>query len=317
MGSQFIHADSYGREAGKGKRSGNTVDSIVGEAEREAGQCYHIEEPEPPVILYGKSFKEAGEEAKKWAESMTDTRGHKYRKDGLCLVAGVISAPEDLKNWDKYKKDSIKWLKKKYGDCLKSVIEHTDESHQHIHFAVVPKGSQMFETIHQGYAAQRGADPKRGDRKRLAEEKALGRRQGIHAYQTAMREYQDEFYEAVSKRHGLTRIGPARRRLSRGEWKQEQAQAVRIADTLQKIDTQKTEMNQFAIGLKARDDAVKEAEKLNSKTMGEFLGKQFHDLSQEQINECWAVLQSKATEFRTTQTRSTTHSEEQKKGRSH
>lgn len=244
MGSQFIHADSYGRQAGKGKRSGNTIDSIAGEAEREPGQCYHVANPQKPIILFGESFREAGEEAKKWADGMKDARGHALRKDALCMVAGVVSVPDDLKDWDSYKADALKWLKAKYGECLKSVIEHTDESHRHLHFAVVAKEGERFETIHQGYAAQRGADPKRGDRKRTAEQKADGRRQGIHAYQIAMRDYQKEFYEAVSIKHGLTKIGPGRRRLSRGEWKQEQEQAKEIAANISKISERHKVLNE-------------------------------------------------------------------------
>lgn len=300
MGSQFIHADSYGRQAGKGKRSGNTIASIVGEAERDEGQCYHIEEPQKPVVLFGSSFREAGIEAEKWAEPMKDARGHKLRKDALCMVAGVVSAPDDLKDWDKYKKDAVKWLVKKYGKCLKSVVEHTDESHRHFHFAVVAKKGERFETIHQGYAAQREADPLRGDRKRTTEEKSSGRRQGIHAYQTAMRDYQDEFYEAVSKKHGLTRIGPGRRRLSRGEWKQEQEEARKIAATIARNERAEEALRERFTEVVGREKAVQEAEKLNSKTTGDFLRKQFTALNQEQINQCWAVLQAKANEFRTT-----------------
>lgn len=39
--------------------------------------------------------------------------------------------------WDDYKNDSIKYLKEKYGDKLKSVVEHTDEAHPHFHFYVL------------------------------------------------------------------------------------------------------------------------------------------------------------------------------------
>lgn len=315
MGSQFIHADSYGREPGKGKRSGNTIASIVGEAERDEGQCYHVEDPQKPIVLYGKSFREAGEEAKKWAEGMTDARGHKLRKDALCMVAGVISAPDDLKNWDKYKKDSVTWLKKKYGKNLKCVLEHTDENRKHLHFAVVAEKGELFETIHQGYAAQKRADPKRGDRKRTVDEKADGRRKGIRAYQTAMRDYQDEFYEAVSKKHGLTRIGPARRRLSRSEWKQEQAEAQRIAATLARNEKAEETLRSRFDEVVKREKAVEEVEKLNSETMGSFLQSQFRELNQDQINHCWAVLKTKADEFRATPKQVISESQELKKGK--
>lgn len=310
MGSQFIHAESYGRQAGKGKRSGNTIDSIAGEAEREDGQCYHIKNPQKPVILFGESFREAGDEAKKWAESMKDARGHNLRKDALCMVAGVVSAPEDLENWEAFKADSLEWLKAKYGECLKSVIEHTDESHRHLHFAVVAKPGERFETIHQGYAAQRGADPKRGDRKRTVEKKAEGRRQGIQAYQSAMRDYQKEFYEAVSIKHGLTKIGPGRRRLTRGEWKQEQAQALEIAANITKIQDRSKVLDSHI------EEVIEDQKKIEKATelwkaklqTGDFqvglrLADVFHSLSKDQINECWAVTKQYADKLRKVQNR--------------
>lgn len=303
MGSQFIHVESYGREAGKGKQAGHTIDSIVGEAERDDGQCYHVENPIKPVILYGTSFRDAGEEAKKWAEDAKDARGHKLRKDALCIVAGVISAPDDLEDWEKYKKRSLSWLQEKYGKNLKSVIEHTDENHKHIHFAVVPEKGCSFETIHQGYKAQKEADPNRGNRKRSAEEKIAGRRKGVIAYQSAMRGYQDDFYEKVSRIHGLTRIGPARRRLTRSAWRQEQIQAHSIANSLVDIeelalvaDKLKNINLEFHQKLEKREKNVKEAEKLNP--TGEFLRENFQGLTHEQQRQCWVALKQQAEAIR-------------------
>lgn len=298
MGSQFIHIESYGRTAGKGKSTGKTIRAIVGEAEREEGQCFHVENPTPPVILYGVSFKEAEKEAEKWAENQKDPRGHKLRKDALCMVAGVVSAPEDLKNWDKYKKDVVHWLNKKYGKALRSVIEHTDESHKHIHFAVVPEGKNRFETIHDGYLAQRIANPKRGDRKRSKEDKVISRRLGIKAYKEAMRAYQDDFYKSVSKKYGLTRIGPACRRLSRAEWKAEQAQAMRIAETLQELGQERSQTKELFEKANAKAKVIEEAGKKENVVLFEFLQKQFTGLSYEQKEECWQSFIAKTNEVR-------------------
>jgi len=45
------------------------------------------------------------------------------------------------------------------------------------------------------------------------------------AYRKAMREWQDAYYTECASLHGMSRLGPGRRRLSRGEWQAEQAQA--------------------------------------------------------------------------------------------
>lgn len=235
MGTQFIHADSFSRICGTGKKSQNTISTITAEADREQGNCPHVENPLPPQVLYGCSFSEAGELAKKWAENSKDARGHALRKDALCFVAGVISAPDDLENWDKFKADSIEFLKKTYGKNLKSVIEHTDEPFKHIHFGVVAGQGERFEMIHQGYAAKLAADPNRGDKKRTKEQKAEGRKKGDRAYKDAMTEFGNSFYKEVSVNHGVARTGPRRRRMTRAEWKTEENQRKLLAEKGQSI----------------------------------------------------------------------------------
>lgn len=228
---QFIHVESYARSAPKtakttnSGKAGKNINYVIAEANREAGAHPHIDAPEPPIVLFGVPLEHIERIAEEWAQSVTDSAGRKLRKDGLCLLAGVISAPSDIKNWDKFKNESIQYLKEKYGNCLKTVIEHTDESHPHLHFYVIPELGQKFETVHQGREASAGV-------------KENGGLKGVQnqAYKAAMREFQDEFYAAVGVQNGMTRIGPARRRLTREEWKLEQVQAENTAKTIQKID---------------------------------------------------------------------------------
>lgn len=204
---------------------------------------------------------------------MTDARGHNLRKDALCLVAGVVSAPHDIEpeGWEKFRSDSIDWLKKKYGDALESVIEHTDESHPHLHFYVVPKPGQRFESIHQGRAA---ANAKKGQGGKKGEQN--------QAYKASMREFQDEFFEKVGIEHGFTRIGPGKRRLTREEWKLEQIQAAAAAKaitvahdtvTLSKVEAQQIKDKAVQDGkefaartLKKADQIEKAAEKRGFET---------------------------------------------------
>jgi len=104
------------------------------------------------------------------------------------------------------------------------VIAHHDESHPHLHFYVVPEPGQRFETIHQGKAAAAAAKQQPGTKKG-------GENQ---AYKQAMREFQDEFFDAVGIENGMTRIGPGKRRLTREEWKLEQIQAASAAHAIGK-----------------------------------------------------------------------------------
>jgi hypothetical protein len=56
-------------------------------------------------------------------------------------------------------------------------------------------------------------------------------------YKSAMRTWQND-YNKVTARHGLARIGPARRRLTRGQWQIEKAEVERRGEQLRRIKTE-------------------------------------------------------------------------------
>ena len=238
-GFQFIHVEGYARKAGKGKASGRTIRDVIAEAKREIGNHHHITNPEVPQVLFG-DLDDAEADAVAWADNSKNARGHKLREDGLALLAGVISYPNadamvasvaenrvfgveiqanatavasHKRKWEKFRDASMMFLREKYGDSLKCIVEHTDEKHPHLHFYVVPKIGQSFDSIHEGKAAKNQA--------RLVG----GRREQTIAYIEAMRGFQDDFYNKVGISAGLARLGPGKRRLSRAEWKLEQHQA--------------------------------------------------------------------------------------------
>ncbi len=237
---QFIHIESYSRTAPKtaqhknkktgkqsGKKGGHCVSYIVKEATRDPDSIPHIDNPQSPIYHHGKPLEELEATCNAWADTVKDASGHKTRKDALCLVAGVASAPHDITEeaWAAFRADLIKWLQEKYGERLQTIIEHADESHPHLHFYVVPLPGERFEIIHQGKAAA-SAEKKNGGLKGEQNQ----------AYKAAMREFQDEFYNAVGIEHGFTRIGPGKRRLTREEWKLEQIQAEAAAAAIQKAN---------------------------------------------------------------------------------
>ena len=221
MAYQFIHIEAYAREIKKGL-TGRTVREIIAEAKREPGNCPHIDidkKSNPalaPVRIYGLNLDKVEEEVHRWAENSKDGGGQKLRKNGNCLLAGVVSLPDDTleKDWQSFKNSAVNWLKKEYGKCLRSVIEHKDEAHKHLHFYCIPEAGKQFSSIHKGIEA----------RTKARQEKLSSKEQNL-AYCEAMREFQDKFSIEVGQHHGLTRIGPGRRRLTRAQWQQEQAQA--------------------------------------------------------------------------------------------
>lgn len=213
-GYQFIHLNAYGRVGGLVSKTSFKINiwDVANEAERCAGAISHILNPQQPNIVFGCSPSQAASLADQWAAKAKDLLGRRLRKDGLCLAAGVISLPVTrADDWPSFRDASIKYLHTMYGDRLKSVVEHLDESHPHIHFYLVPHNDERFEDIHCGYKA-------------AATAKLSGGVKGVQnsAYKQAMRDWQDSFYKHVCSAFGLTRIGPGRRRLSRGEWRSEQ-----------------------------------------------------------------------------------------------
>lgn len=133
-GYQFLHVEAYAREeSNKGrtqtkKNSDGTFSSkevakekrgnvrwVIAEAKREQNSCHHIDSPQPPLVLLG-DLDQVEQEATRWAEEATDERGRKLRKDGACLLAGVISLPRDEEaKWEQFKAKSLDWLKENTG----------------------------------------------------------------------------------------------------------------------------------------------------------------------------------------------------------
>ena len=264
--SQFYRYETYGRAAQKPKegqksaKGGKTMYDIIGEATRQEGYTEHLENPEEPVLLYGIPYSEAVKLAEKWCEESKEIRHDKkkvkkineqtgeeeevietverktaLKKTAQCCIAGIVSAPPDMTedDWNKFKNDSIEYLKQKYGDRLKTVVEHLDENyqtenfkdvlHHHIHYFVVPEIGEKIEDIHPGLKAKYEADYLRGNREASAkatkEEKKLSRKTGDKAYRDAMRKEQDDFYDAVSYNYNLNRKGKKRcNRLTRPEF---------------------------------------------------------------------------------------------------
>ena len=230
MSAQFIHIETYSRNSTtwtgkdkKGKAKGGTtrsIQEIVDEALRKPNNCPHIAEPIKPIILYGNSPEDIPTLCDYYATTVKTKNGCKLKPAALVCIAGVVSVGEpDREKWEKVKHDSIKYLKNKYGERLKSVVEHKDEAYPHIHFYVVPKDGEKLEDIHEGLKARNKA--------RYEDKQPFGIQN--RAYISAMKTFQDDYNKAVGMPNGLTRIGPARRRLTREAWKAETTAANNMA----------------------------------------------------------------------------------------
>lgn len=242
---QFIHLEAYSLKANQqgGKNSkfnkevkARTVSEVMGETLRKEGFCNHVEEPEAPGVLYGDlNAVEAlcVDYHKKHKNIDKNGKAKALRSDANVLIAGVVSLEgikENYDDWDKYKTDVVEYLKEKYGDNLAAVVEHTDEENPHLHFYIVPKIGQKLDELHSGKNAVLELKKK--------EPKALKGKQN-KAYIEAMRAFQDDFYDKVSKKYGLAKIGPARDRVSRKIYFEQKKSAEEYRKTLKQIEENK------------------------------------------------------------------------------
>ena len=246
MKSQFMHVELYSREEPAKKtinKSKNinhksdvrttNVDGVLSEMKRDVGFTSHLEAIAAPEVLYGSiNALERSIERYEAEYKTTDKNGKekKLRKDACILLAGVVSLDRaDEEIWEEYKTKSIEYLKNKYGENLKCIVEHTDETNPHFHFYVVGNKDQDLNLLHDGKLAV--SKLAKEDKKKLHQT----------AYTEAMIKFQDDFYVQVSNKFGLSRTGeePRERYKSRPDYlrfKKRQETALNILANLEEFE---------------------------------------------------------------------------------
>jgi hypothetical protein len=266
MGYQFIHLEGYARKA---DAKGRDTNFIFGEASRRPEASVHVASPAPPVIVHGLSVEEVQELHDSAVASATVVvkggKSRKLRSDQKTLHTVVASHPltmeeirtdpDKRREAEVWEKRTVEWLQHQYGDDLKSVIRHEDESHFHVHAYVVPTSDPELKAqkYHPGATVKRAvmdAGPAEGE-----DQKALVKRANA-AYKATMREWQDSYHEAVAIPCGLTRLGPQRRRLSRDEWQREKVQARSLQKVVQQARKVRASGEEFISRTKADADKI-------------------------------------------------------------
>lgn len=247
-GYQFVRIETYAKvSTKKGKPA---MQSIVNEAMRVDGFCPHVYQPQAPQILLGLDPRKLPQIVLERAKNAKDKKGRKVRKDAPLLLAGVISlgAESDV-NFRDFLKQSIGFLRNKYGENLMSVVLHLDEEHPHLHFYVLPStknGSFSMSDIHDGIKARNECDG--------------GYSKKANAYKQAMRKFQDSYYDEVGSKLGLTRLGPRVQRLTRKEWKAQQKQAQVFLQLHRKLNKKRRQLTKDEAVLANEKQAIKQQE---------------------------------------------------------
>lgn len=274
--SQFFRCSVYSSSLGTSKKLGASHKNdevranyfqVVDEAFRVENACPHVALPQKPVLLFGMN----GDDLKSYLTSLQkegrDKIGRAIRKDAHLLMAGVASFPKsgflnDRANFDKWCELTIQFCKAKYGSNLKSIVLHLDEEHPHLHFFCAPNflANNRIEHIRVIHDGIRASDESMSDSAKVKK----------HRYDEAMRALQDDYYDAVAKRVGMSRIGPRTLGLTRKAWLNKQEEAKRVAQALavteaaasieQAIAEKNTEIARKASDLVVREDLAKRRE---------------------------------------------------------
>lgn len=253
MGPQFVHIQCYST---KENAQGNSIDQVLGEAVRDPVYAAHVDDAELPALVYGSTVERLRELHSAMLEASATTvkvkgkeRKRSIRKDRKTLMTVIASFPiptlemdddktgETRRRYEQWKALNVEFLKQKFGDQLKTVIEHTDEEYPHIHAYVLPdeiSGCYALD-LHPGELAKKSAAAVAIDDK---QSKELIKKTANLAYQSAMRDFQSDYYREVGARSGLMRSGPKRQRLTRKEYQAEKADAADKAVLIEHINTE-------------------------------------------------------------------------------
>lgn len=267
MAYQFVHLESWSRKADD---KGRSTDFIFDEASRKPIASVHVAEPRPPTVIYGVGVDEVRQmHDTAAAAAMTPGARGKLRKIASTqktlhtvvashpyTVEEVCADPRKAAEVRDWERRTVAWLKRQYGPALKSVIRHTDEQQWHIHAYVLPTHDPEMRAgaYHPGAVAKRAI--KAAGARPDEDGKALNKRADA-AYKAAMRDWQDSYHEAVAVPCGLTRLGPARRRLTREEWKAEQAQAKALRVAVDRAEAVKRQGQAYIDRTRAEAQAIK------------------------------------------------------------
>ncbi|MBI2714343.1 MAG: hypothetical protein HYX37_07800 [Rhizobiales bacterium] len=243
----FNHYEVYGRRGAHKRHSTARRPSLFdirSELMRAPGGCQHIPNPVPPHILAGLHPDVVIEQALTLAAQAVG-----IRIDTPILLAGVMTWPvlrEVIKDSEverqKYlawRGDAVAWAQRLWGEQLKCVAEHVDEGRLHLHYWVLPP---LRPDRHLSIS---DVDFSRRAAKAVKDAGGNGRQQRAASDQ-AMREFQDNYSREVGSMHGLARLGPQRLRLTRQEWKDQEAERKRIAEAWRTLYSNHAELQSAA-----------------------------------------------------------------------
>lgn len=198
--TSVIHFDAFPKYPTQNKLSARQV---IKKDMRQFGYPARILFPKPPTHLTGLTLDEVLVKAEKQAELARDTVGRKLRKDGLILLRGYVTYPTPIKkltqtdpNFRPWVKLTHSFLRKQFNKQFVSSFAALDEDFYTIRFYVLPTlDDQNHLDIASIHPALRARQLVSNISKAKKEE----------AYNVAMRQFQENYYQEVSRKIGCHR----------------------------------------------------------------------------------------------------------------
>lgn len=255
----FVHCQTFSR---KPNRAGQCVRQVIAEGLRSGGYHPHVADPKPPVVIFGdpEGFQELHDayvDARRTRavnNGRVSERAIRHDRHTLfTLVASypvptvaVEDSPEELARFKRWVGLTLAWVREQYGGQLKTGFAHIDERYPHLHFWLLPDDpSADAALLHPGKFAKRETEA------RLKSEGLPSRvavAAGNRALKLTMRAWQDSYHRSVGAPLGMRRDGPKRRRLSRGQYRAEQA----ILDHHRQLEEDRTRLEAQVTALEKR-----------------------------------------------------------------
>jgi len=151
------------------------------------------------VLFGGETVKDVMKDAQNLYSKLEvkPTEGKSFSRNSIQAVEVLLAYSPDRKdNIDqiKWQDDCLHFLKKKFGKRLVSAVVHHDESSPHIHAVFVPITNEPGKKIRLNAGWWFNNVNKRNDQT-----------DEIETIDNKMEKFQNEYFEAVSKKHGLRR----------------------------------------------------------------------------------------------------------------
>ncbi len=188
-----------------------TVEGVCGEGMHMEGFDQHLTKPVDVDLVFGMHPMDLYTDIKARFKEIKKS-GVRIKADQSVMCSGIVSYPatEVDDNFFMWLDDSMNFLKEKYGDKLKSIVVHYDESHLHAHYFLADMKTLSVNELDPTRIARVSEENKKKAAGKNEEGKWIYAPK-MQAQKDALKEWLDDYHEKVSSKYGHERDIGARK----------------------------------------------------------------------------------------------------------